>query len=61
MGDTNLIGKRLVITSAYTGLPIEKTPDGIPLKGVTFGSEEELRTFVLQHWSAPVFASETKT
>lgn len=42
------------ITNPFTGLPLEKTPDGTSLKGVTFESKEAALKFFSEHGGNPV-------
>lgn len=42
------------ITNPFTGLAMEKTPDGTSLKDVTFSSKEEAMKFFSEHGGNPV-------
>jgi hypothetical protein len=42
------------ITNPFTGLPLEKTPDGTSLKDVTFESKEAALKFFSEHGGNPV-------
>lgn len=44
----------IVITNPLTGKPVEKTPDGISLKDVTFQTRDEAWQFICKHWENPV-------
>lgn len=44
----------IIITNPLTGRPVEKTPDGLSLKGVTFQSREDAWKFICEHWENPV-------
>lgn len=44
----------IVIISPFTGKPLEETPNGRSLKGVTFQSREEAQRFMDEHWETPV-------
>jgi hypothetical protein len=37
------------INNLFTGLPLEKTPDGTSLKDVTFASKEDALNFFSEH------------
>lgn len=47
-----------VIMNPLTGRPMEKTPGGMSLKDVVFGSVDELNAFVKEHWKNPVFLTD---
>ena len=42
------------ITNPFTGLPLERTPDGTSLKDVTFSSKENALKFFSDHGGHPV-------
>lgn len=42
------------ITNPFTGKPLEKTPDGTSLEGVTFETKEEALAFFKEHGGNPV-------
>ncbi|KFF47199.1 hypothetical protein JH25_26350 [Pseudomonas sp. BRG-100] len=45
-----------VIVNPFTGQPFPFAPDGTPMKGLSFKTEEERQAFIAAHWSGPVVA-----
>lgn len=49
-----IVGKGTVtISNPLTGKPIETTPDGISLEGVTFPNKDAAWQFITEHWENP--------
>ena len=48
----------VTITNPLTGKPIEKTPDGISLEGVTFTNKDAAWKFITEHWENPMEMAE---
>jgi hypothetical protein len=58
MAGKEQVSAGFVIMNPLTGRPMEKTPGGMSLEGVTFTSKDELLKFVEQHWNNPVFMTD---